>query len=54
MNFSSRYVLAPLLSLTLIAPAAVLAQASHGAGHTPAPTVGQGAHGSEQLHQSMM
>ena len=52
MKHLSLRLVAPLVSLALLGPAAAWAQSSHGAGH--AASAAGASHGSQQMHQAMM
>jgi len=52
MKHLSSHLVAPLVSLALLGPAAAWAQSSHGAGH--GASAAGASHGSQQMHQTMM
>ena len=52
MKHLSSHLVAPLVSLALLGPAAAWAQSSHGAGH--GASAAGASHGSQQMHQAMM
>ncbi|HET6396127.1 MAG: DUF305 domain-containing protein [Roseateles sp.] len=52
MKHLSLRLVAPLVSLALLGPAAAWAQSSHGAGH--AASAAGASHDSQQMHQAMM